>query len=86
MQHSSAECTICAIKGVVYVTVMIFFRVQPLYDIDGQPFDNQTREEKLIQGKQIEDLDQIDFDRTNKVNFGADPEREDENAQSEQES
>jgi len=31
-------------------------------------------------------LDYIDFDRTNKVNFGADPEREDENAQSEQES
>ena len=58
MQHSAAECTICTIKGTILVSVMMYFRVQPLFEIEGQPFDNQTREEKIVAAKQLNnDLD-----------------------------
>lgn len=57
MYHSAAECTICAIKGVSLVSVMIYFRVQPIYAVEGQAFDNLTREEKEVHGKIIDDLD-----------------------------
>jgi hypothetical protein len=76
MPHSAAECTICAIKGATLVSVMIYFRVQPLFDIEDQPFDNRTREEQNVQGKAIEDLDQTEFGGINKIIFGAAPSRE----------
>ena len=35
MHHVAAECTICAIKGVVLVSVLVYFRIQPHYMNEG---------------------------------------------------
>ena len=85
MHHSAAECTICSIKGATLVSVMIYYRIQPLYDIKDQPFDNRTREEKATKRMANNDIDQTGFGGVNKIIFGAAPDREEAEYDSESE-
>lgn len=47
VQHSAAECTICAFKAFGYFSVMCYYRVVPVKMAIDMPFDNLKREQLL---------------------------------------
>lgn len=75
MHHVAAECTICSIKGVVLVSVLVYFRIQPHHMNEGQFFDNISREENNLLRKMIKNDDMTLNDTQNKIIFGAAPDR-----------
>jgi hypothetical protein len=69
VQHTAAECTICAFKCFTLVSVMMYYRVVPVAMVEGMPFDNESRENLLVISKKMGRLE-AENDYKNALMFG----------------